>query len=129
MTRKKLDLSVLDGLFTIHRFPLQHEIPSQIYESRFCSISRTEDELSIVCSSSIHVGSQKYESGWSCIKVEGPLDFSSTGILADLSTVLADAGISIFSVSTFDTDYILVKSEKLPLAMEALQAAGYSCVG
>jgi hypothetical protein len=128
MTPKKLDLSVLDGLFTIHRLPLHHEIPIQIYESRFCSISRTEDELSIVCNSSIKLGSEKYENGWACIKVEGPLGFSSTGILADLSTILADAGISIFSVSTFDTDYILVKSEKLSLAMESLQTAGYVCV-
>lgn len=128
MTEKKLDLSVLDGLFTIHRFPLHHDIPNQIYASRFCSISRTEDELSIVCDASIHVHSEKSESGWSCIKIEGPLDFSSTGIMADLSAVLADAGISIFTVSTFDTDYILVKSEKLRSAIESLQTAGYTYV-
>ena len=64
--------------------------------------------------------------GWSCLKIAGPLDFSLTGILADISTVLAEAEISIFAISTFDTDYILVKSEKLPYAKAALLASGYT---
>jgi len=121
----KLKLSILEGLFTIHRFPSDHEIPKQIYKSQFYSISKTENELSIVCSSSILLDSESSETGWSCIKVLGPLDFSLTGILADISAVLAKSEVSIFAISTFDTDYILVKSEQLPVANEALQKAGY----
>jgi len=79
------------------------------------SISKSEEELSIVCSSSIQLNSEKCELGWFCIKIIGSLDFSLTGILAEISAVLAEAEISIFAISTFDTDYILVKSEKLPL--------------
>jgi len=71
-------------------------------------------------------GSNISETGWSCIKVLGPLDFSLTGILADISAVLAKASVSIFAISTFDTDYVLVKSEKLPVARNALQKAGYT---
>ena len=122
----KLQLNVLENLFTIHRFPPNHEIPNQIYESQFYSISKTDEELSIVCSSTIQVHSEKSDTDWSCIKVEGPLEFFLTGILAKISAVLAEAEISIFAISTFDTDYILVKSEKLPFAKKALLKSGYT---
>ena len=122
----KLQLSILENFFTIHRFPPNHEIPNQVYESQFYSISKTEDELSIVCNSTTQLNSEKSETGWSCIKVVETLDFSLTGILAKISTVLAEAEISIFAISTFDTDYILVKSKKLPFAREALLASGYT---
>ena len=126
MSPKDLKLSVLEGLYTIHRFPSDHDIPEQVYESEFYSISKSEDELSIVCNSSILLNSEKNESGWSCIKVSGALDFSLTGILADISAVLAGAEISIFAISTFDTDYILIKSQDLPSAGKALLASGYT---
>jgi len=126
MTQKKLKLSVLEDLFTIHRFPANYDISDQIYESKFYSISKTEDELSIVCNSSILLNSEETETGWSCIKVLGPLDFSLTGILADISAVLAKAEISIFALSTFDTDYILVKSEQISFAKDVLLASGYT---
>lgn len=126
MTQKKLKLSILEDLFTIHRFPANYDIPEQIYESNFYSISKTEDELSIVCNSSIPLNSEETETGWSCIKVLGPLDFSLTGILADISAVLAKAEISIFALSTFDTDYILVKYEQISFAKDALLPSGYT---
>ena len=122
----KLQLSILEGLFTIHRFPPEHEIPDQVYASGFYAACKTEHEVSIVCNSTIHLDSEKHESGWSCIKVTGPLDFSLTGILAGISAVLAEAKISIFAVSTFDTDYILVKSDNLLSAKEALMASGHT---
>jgi uncharacterized protein len=122
----KLDLCVLEGQFSIHRLPPDHEIPKQVFGDQFYSISKTSEEMSVVCSSSASVESERSESGWSCIKVLGPLDFSLTGILADISAILARAEISIFALSTFDTDYILVKSKKLPSARQALQQAGYT---
>ena len=119
-------LSILENIFTIHHFPSNHEIPNHVYESQFYSISKTDDELSIICDSTTKLNSEKSEPDWSCIKVVGPLDFSLTGILAEISTVLAKAEISIFAISTFDTDYILVKSEKLSIAKKALLAYGYN---
>lgn len=121
-----MELSILENTFTVHRFPPNHEIPNQVYESKFYSISKTADELSITCDSAIPIKSEKNELGWSCIKVEGPLDFSLTGILAKISVVLAQAKISMFAISTFDTDYILVPAVKLPFAKIALQKAGYT---
>jgi hypothetical protein len=122
----KLNLSILEGLFTIHRFPPNNEIPKQVYKGQFYSISKTNEEISVVCSSSIILNSEKSETGWSCIKVIGPLDFSLTGILSDISAVLAKAKISIFAISTFDTDYLLVKSEKLQAAKKALKQSEYA---
>ena len=122
----KLNLGILEGLFTIHRFSPKSEIPDQVYQGQFFSISKTDQELSVVCPSVVSLNSEKSEEGWACIKVHGPLDFSLTGILADISAVLAKTKISIFAISTFDTDYILVKSEKLQAAQKALQRAEYT---
>jgi uncharacterized protein len=122
----KLQLNILENHFMIHRFPANYEIPNQVYESQFYSISKTDEELSIICNSTTQINSEKSDTDWSCIKVEDPLDFSLTGILAKISTVLAKAKISIFVISTFDTDYILVKSEKLPFAERALLKSGYT---
>jgi len=120
-----LTLQILDGYYTIHRFPADSTLPVEVWESSFLSITKTEDELSIVCDASIVLDTEVNESGWSCIKVLGPLDFALTGILAKLSGVLAEARISIFAISTYDTDYILVQSEKLELAVKVLSKQGY----
>jgi len=121
----KLNLKILDGLFSIHQLSPKNEIPIQIYQNQFFSITKTDEEISVICSSSVHLDSESSETNWSCIKVLGPLDFSLTGILADISTILAKAEISIFAISTFDTDYILVKSERLQAVKKALQQAEY----
>ena len=122
----KLNLNILDDSFSIHRLSPNDELPNEIYQNQFYSITRTDAEMSVVCSSSLHLESERSETGCACIQVLGPLDFSLTGILADISAVLAKAEISIFAISTFDTDYILIKSEKLQTAKEALQQAQYT---
>jgi len=99
-----------------------------VLTSDFYSISRTKEELSIVCHASIQIESDKSETGWSCIKVMGPLDFEWTGILANLSQTLSDAGISMFALSTYDTDYILIKAEKLEAAKTVLLASGHRII-
>ena len=120
-----LRLRCLDGQFVIYQYPPQHPIPAAVYASHFLSITKTDEELSIVCDAAINLEAEKIEHGWSCLKVLGPLDFSLTGILAKLSAVLAEAEISLFAVSTYNTDYILVKSEKLEMAIETLSKQGY----
>ncbi|MBA3006658.1 MAG: ACT domain-containing protein [Proteobacteria bacterium] len=120
-----LKLKVLEGQFSIHRLSEESEIPHQVFQNIFFAIVKTDEELSIVCSSSIQIQAENTNSGWSCFKVLGPLDFSLTGILAKISTALAESKISIFAVSTFNTDYILVESSKLSLAKRTLSASGY----
>jgi hypothetical protein len=86
---------------------------------------RTADELSLVVPNDTQVPSDKSDGGWSCFKVDEELDFSLTGVLAGLSVVLAEAGIPIFALSTYSTDYLLIKSEKVAAAKQALVSAGY----
>ncbi len=120
-----LILSVLSETFTIHKLSPDASIPEEILKSNYYSVSKTENELSVVCSELIEVKSLQSSKGWKCIKVKGPLDFNLTGILAGISDILAQANISIFAISTFDTDYILVRSQDLPSARNKLRKAGY----
>ena len=93
------------------------------------SVTRTGEELSIVCSEdSVALGS-RVERGWRCLKVAGPLQFSLTGVLAALAVPLAEREVSIFALSTFDTDYLLVKSDQLETAAAALREAGHEVAG
>ena len=124
--RPDLKLEILPGGFSIHRLAPDAAIPMSLLSKGFFNVCRTEDELSIVCNEAVALPSLRCDSGWSCLKIVGPLDFGLTGILARLSGLLADAGISIFAMSTFDTDYILVKTSQLDLAVATLKTGGYS---
>ena len=120
-----LRLAVLEKRYSIHRFTPDSAIPERALQGEFYTVSRTEEELSIVCDSEIELEAMESQNNWRIIKVVGPLDFSLTGILAKISTTLASAEISIFALSTFDTDYILVKNENLEKARRALLEAAY----
>jgi hypothetical protein len=121
----QLTLQVLPNLFTIHRLPAGSEIPAVLLTGELLSITSTKDELSIVCEASIPVQAERATGGWSALKVEGPLDFGLTGILAGIATVLAEAGVSIFAISTYNTDYVLIQTVQLEAAIAALLAADY----
>lgn len=121
----KQSLKILDLEFTIHSLDANCAIPEQVTQSACFFIAKTADELSIVCPSDIELDSDEQESGWVAFEVMGPLGFSLTGIMAQISAILANAAISIFAISTFDTDYILVKSESADAAKEALTKHGY----
>src|SRR3989344_3290053 len=114
----QLNLTVLPETLAVCRFNSKSDIPVWAQSGSFYSITKTEDELSIVCSESEAGGADLMEKGWKTIKIEGPLDFSLVGIVANLSSILTSGGISIFVISTFDTDYILVKEETLARAVE-----------
>lgn len=95
----------------------------------FFSLTCTGREISLVCESSrVPQNVVRCESGYSAFEVLGPLDLSLIGILADITDALARARVSVFAVSTFDTDYVLVKEARLEKAIEALVGAGYTVV-
>ncbi len=92
----------------------------------FYFIGRTDEEISLVCKTScVPAVTTARDDGWKGFKIEGVLDFSLIGILSKISTVLADNKIGIFAVSTYNTDYILVKEENFERALEVLGKAGY----
>lgn len=123
-----MNLRVIDGSFSISRLGPNEPIPPEVLENQFFSITKTDEELSIVCETNNSLKSMKTEDGWSLIKVEGPLDFSLTGILASLANPLAQAKISIFTISTFDTDYLLLKKDSLNQATQVLKESGFKFV-
>jgi hypothetical protein len=122
---KSLKFSIIEGHFTIHRLKPGSAIPKGVTASPFYSISGSAEELTIVAPDVVWMESEKADPDWSCLKVNGPLDFDEIGILSGITTALAKAEISVFAVSTFDTDYILVKHEKLQQAKEVLSAEGH----
>ncbi|MDB4516287.1 ACT domain-containing protein [Crocinitomicaceae bacterium] len=120
-----LTLAILKKRYSIHRFAPHSTIPEMVFQSEFYTVSRTDEELSIVCDSAIDLKSAKSEKDWRIIKIVGPLDFSLTGILAEISAVLAGVQVPIFALSTFDTDYILIRNERMEEAKKTLLQAGY----
>ncbi len=120
-----LTLTLLPDHLAICQLPADAPFPAWARSDALLALVRTADELSVVCDDANVPEGIRAERGWHALKVEGPLDFSLVGVLADLAGILADAGVSIFAISTFDTDYLLVKSNDVKQAMEALQQAGH----
>lgn len=124
----KQTLQRLQTAFTIHSFAPEESVPASVFSADIFFIGKTHDELSIVVPDDIELNSLERESGWQALEVLGPLGFSMTGILANISGVLAQQKISIFAISTFDTDYILVKASAMPEAITALKNDGYQVI-
>ena len=119
-----MQLQMIPGKFAVCKIPDASKVNMQ---DDFYFLSRTDEELSLVCcEQSVPENHFVAEKGWSMFRVCGALDFSLTGILSGISSVLAGAKIGIFAVSTYNTDYVLVKTENLCSAIEALCAAGYT---
>jgi uncharacterized protein len=125
---RRFQLSVLPESFAIVRLAADAAIPPWAAARDFFSVTRTSEELSVVCPmNQVPVG-VKAEPGWRALKVQGPFALSEIGVLAALAAPLAVAKISLFAISTFDTDYLLVSEKNLPVATAALNAAGHRLV-
>jgi hypothetical protein len=120
-----MTFTLLDGLFAVARLDAGADIPPWAHRGAFTSITRTPHELSIVCDESGVPDDAAAERGWRCLQLEGPIPFETTGVAAAFTSALAARAISVFVVSTFDTDYLLVKAAKIDAAVEALRGAGY----
>lgn len=121
-----MEIEILDGSFSVCKVK---NFPPEILSEELCFIGRTDDENSLVCKSgSVPESALCREDGFCGMRVKGVLDFSLVGILAKISSILAENGISIFAVSTFNTDYIFVREENLSAAKAALSASGYKFV-
>jgi hypothetical protein len=117
-------LRVLAGTLAVCRLPPDAPLPAWAGDSPFVSLTRTAEELSVVCAEGAVPAGVESVRGWRALQVAGPLDFALTGILAALAGPLAAAGISIFALSTYDTDYLLVQAATLPQAVAVLRQAG-----
>lgn len=119
----------LSGSFAVCRLPPDAPMPELVPNDSFTSATRTADELSIVCPMGQAPACAKCESPWTCFKLQGPFPFSQTGVLASFINPLAEHGVPIFAIATFDTDYVLVKEEHASTARQVLKAAGHELIG
>ncbi|QQE64745.1 hypothetical protein GFS31_14260 [Leptolyngbya sp. BL0902] len=120
-----LTLAIVEGTFAIHRLAPTAEVPPEILHQAIFSVMRTPQELSLLVREEVPIVADKTELGWRGMVIQGPLNFGMTGVLSAISNVLAAAQVSIFALSTYDTDYIFVKADQLESACNALRRAGY----
>ena len=120
-----LRLFLLDCRLAVCRLGPHDEVPEWAGGGAFSSVTRTSTELSIVCREEAVPEGIAREGGWRIFQVEGPLDFALTGVMASIAQPLAEAGVSLFAVSTFDTDYAMVRERDVEQAANALRAEGH----
>lgn len=128
MVEDGLTLKLLDETYGVCSLEKDSEISPWIVEGNFLSITKTDEELSIVCEEKNISEGIKYEGGWKILKIEGKLDFALVGILAKISNIMAENNISIFAISTYDTDYILIKLNNINKAVELLKKENYNII-
>ena len=122
-----LNMEVIQGKYAVCKLKANAKIPSFLLEEEFVSITRTSDELSIVCNESVlgdyldDFGKAEVFPNWKCLKVLGPLDFSLVGILAKITNIISEIDVSVFAISTFDTDYIFINNEQLDHVVNVLR--------
>ena len=121
-----LTLEIHPGRLAICRLEAGSPVPDWALQGEFSSITRTSAELSIVCGEGLAPATVRADRGWRVLRVVGTQDLTLVGVLASLVEPIARAGVNLFSVSTFDTDYLLVPGEKLATVVAALTAAGHS---
>ncbi len=126
MTIHPQTLYLLSEVFAICRFEKGSALPDWLRTDHFFSITGTSDELSLVSLAEFVPTGVQADRDWRCLKLQGPFEFSLTGILNSITIPLANAGIGIFAISTYDTDYVLVKEHALQQALSVLTEAGHT---
>ena len=126
MERRPLRLEIVAGTYAVCRLDAAEPVPEWAGSGPFVSVTRTEAELSVVCPEGAVPAGVRKEPGWRCLRVVGPLGFGMTGVLASLAGPLASSGVSIFVVSTYDTDYLMVQDRDLERGKDALERAGHT---
>lgn len=121
-----LVIQVLSGEFAIARLPADAAVPAWADAKAFSAVTRTADELSVLCPAAQVPTDVKHEGGWRILKLRGPFNFTETGILSSVLDPLAFSRISILALSTFDTDYVLVKGTELEAAIRTLRNADHT---
>lgn len=123
-----MELKILDNKLKVIKLKPNETVSEIVYKQEFYSITKTDEELSIVVDEDVNILSNVVEYNWKAIKIVGTLDFSLIGILSKISTILAQVEISIYAISTYNTDYILVKDDKLEKTTKVLEQNGYKFI-
>lgn len=121
-----LTLTLLKQTCAVCQLPPDHPIPTATRVGELHAVLCAPDEITVVCASEAAPSNAKIEDGWRALKLEGPFPFHLTGILRSVLEPLQAAGVSIFALSTFNTDYVLIAAKNLDRAVHALRAAGFA---
>lgn len=124
----KQTLAVLPQKFTIHSLSVDATIPPQVFNASVYFVGKTNEELSLVVPETLPIEAEESDGDWRALEVLGPLQLSMVGIMAQIGSILATAKVSIFVISTFETDFFLVKEKDLNIAAEALETDGYKVI-
>ena len=122
---ENMALDLLDKDYSVYKFNVNHQIDKNIFDHDFISITKTNDEISVVAITGLFEKFIKREDNWKILRINGILDFNLTGIISKISTILANNGISVFVISTYNTDYIMVKKDKSEEAIKVLEKNEY----
>ncbi len=125
----RLTLLAVAGQFAVCKLPADSAVPGWATAGEVFSVTRTCDELSVVCRHDLVPSGMVAEVGWRCLRVAGAMPFSLVGVLASLTGAVAAAGVGVFAISTFDTDYLFFKEADFQTAIAALRSAGHSVEG
>ena len=125
MDIRKLTLKILPDRMAVCRFEPSAPLPGWIDQPGFYSITRTAEELSVVCSEERVPPGTESETGWRCFQLLGPFGFSEIGIISSLTQPLSESGVCVFVISTFATDYLMVKEKDLAKTIDALAVQGH----
>jgi hypothetical protein len=128
LSMKKLKLQLLEEKFTISKLPVFDGLPQIIANGEMCFVMRTDDELTVITPEFMAPNNVQQEQGWRGLRIEGTIPFQAVGVLVSLLQPLADAEVSVFAVSTFNTDYVFLHEEQLVAAVQALQQVGHEFV-
>jgi hypothetical protein len=123
-----LQFEVLPKRFAVCQLDMVKPLPNWVFSSSFYTVSKTADELAVVCEEDLVQDEIVKSVGWRLLKINAVLDLSLTGITAQFSTALAKAGVNLSVIATYNTDYILVEEAKLTTAIEALRGAGFEVI-
>lgn len=123
---RRLTLTLDPGRYAVCRLAADAPVPGWAARGRFHSVTRTPDELSVVCDEAAVPADVRAEAGFRALAVAGPLPFELTGVLSAIAGPLADANVSLFAIATFDTDWVLVRDADLKRALAALRDAGHT---
>jgi uncharacterized protein len=127
--RQRLKFSPVKGSYAIVKLAPDAAVPDWVARGEFTSVSRTAEELSIVCPAENLPAEANSSHRWVCWKLVGPFPFSQTGVLLSFIEPLSTNGVPIFAISTYDTDYVLIQEEFAGTALNLLQAAGHELAG
>ncbi|MBA66202.1 MAG: hypothetical protein CMG55_10425 [Candidatus Marinimicrobia bacterium] len=108
-----LSLKILETEYSIYQFSEKHQVPDTIFDSEFLSISYAVDEITVICQSNLEINSKVGDGDWTCIQLVGEFDLEIKGVWAKITSIVAEAGSPVLAITTYNTDYFLVKTASL----------------